>query len=93
MSKNGGSCNVPSVLATCIVSTCSATNRRPSGARSIAVVLVKGLGLPPAKVVWVKPDVSVPTLEADLLKRKIGSSPNSRATQITNSSLYPVTGL
>ena len=57
------------------------------------MVLVKGLGLPPAKVVWVKPDESVPTLEADLLKRKIGSSPNSRATQITNSSLYPVTGL
>ncbi len=57
------------------------------------MVLVKGLGITPARVVWVKPDVSVPTLEADLLKRKIGSSPNSRATQITNSSLYPVTGL
>jgi hypothetical protein len=41
----------------------------------------------------VKPDRECADLEAGLPKRKIGSSPNSNATEITNSSLYPITGL
>lgn len=34
---SGVFCNVPSVLATCIVPACSVTNRRPSGVRATAV--------------------------------------------------------
>jgi hypothetical protein len=39
------------------------------------------------------PDGGRLTPDAGLLKRKIGSSPNSRARETTNSSLYPITGL
>ena len=58
----------------------------------MAVELYKGLEPPPAKVVRVNPNGRLPTPDAGLPKRKIGSSPNSRAKEIANSNLYPIAG-
>lgn len=54
----------------------------------MAVGLDKGLESPPAEVVRVNLNGRLPTPDAGLPERKIGSSLNSRAKEIANSNLH-----